>query len=377
MTAKMIETLYRLQQNPAPLLPLKNPTTDATNNVALEQIKSSVPPTTTPVIAAESPKDLAIERLTNGLIEGLIEKGQFEKALSLLSTLIESNKGDKSLLVLSAECYIGLAFRLLEDPDMQAECVKRAKAFLDAALAITKKEDSSNPTIAQELQCIKLLYEEILPFYENNQEYSQDLTNEQPSAPFPDQIIYSKLIEQIKAHLTKADNVESVRENIYEEAELLTEEEESPLVFLSEAEKYVSIAKTLEKGSEERTQNVKLALESALKAYKQESALLQAFPVLDIFQRFKNVFFELNLLLPENQCTMGLYEHFLKLCEFYENEPRKIELQKNAKEKTYQVTKGPIDDFWKPFRLVAAFAFAFIFIVRIIDLGRRSITKLN
>jgi len=376
MTAKMIETLYRLQQNPAPLLPLKNPTTDATNNVALEQIKSSVPPTTTPVIAAESPKDLAIERLTNGLIEGLIEEGQFEKALSLLSTLIESNKGDKSLLVLSAECYIGLAFSLLEDPDMQAECVKRAKAFLDAALAITKKEDSSNPTIAEELKCINLLYEEILPFYENNQEYSQDLANEQFSTPFPDQIIYYKLIEQAKAHLTKTDNVEGVRENIYEEAELLTEEE-SPLVFLSEAEKYVSIAKTLEKGSEERTQNVKLALESALKAYKQESALLQAFPVLDIFQRFKNVFFELNRLLPENQYIIELYEHFLKLCEFYENEPRKIELQKNAKEKTYQVTKGPIGDFWKPFRLVAAFAFAFIFIVRIIDLGRRSITKLN
>jgi len=374
----LIAKLNISQRNHVALCQPKDPTAHVTDTVASKHINSPAPQTTTPVITAKPVKNFAIDNLNQAT--ELIEKGQFEEALSLLSILIESNKGDKSLLILSAECYIELAFSVPEDSDVQAECVKRAKDFLDAALEITKKEDLSNLTITEDLLCLKLLYEEIQPLWENNQEYSKEIasTIEQLSTYIPARIDFHfdfyKEIEQAQAHLDETGNAEEAREIATEALQLLNEEEDSHLFFLANAEYYIFIAKTFNEDPE-RTKNSEIALEFARKAYEQEKTFLQDFPALKVYENFKNVFFELSQLLPRNEYIMKTHEHCLKVYEHYEYERLKTEPQKEVEKKTYQATKGPIGDSWKRFRLLVAFAFAFIVIAGIFDLSRRSITK--
>ncbi|HEX4840047.1 MAG TPA: hypothetical protein VFU89_06360 [Rhabdochlamydiaceae bacterium] len=393
MAAKIIGKMNnRLERNHIALFPLKDQTVNATNAVASRTINSSNPPTATSVITAGPSKKLAIGYLDQA--HELIEKERFENALTLLSRLIKSNKGDKSLLVLSAECYIGSTFSPSKDLNMQAERLKQAKDSLDAALEITKKEDSSNPTITEELQCIIRLYKDILALSKNNQAYCKDANSiKQLSTDIHTQINFCKKLQQEQARPNEIDNSEEARDIVdevlhffteeapdllTEEApDLLTEEEDTHLLFLANAEHYISIAKRFEKGPQ-RTQHSKLALDFAKKAYAQQAAFLPDFPALDVYESFKTIFFELSRLLPEDKYIMETYAHCLKVYEYYyDHEHPTTGPQENGKEKTYLATKEPVGDFWKPFRLFVAFAFAFIVIGISLHLGRRSITRLN
>lgn len=299
------------------------------------------------------------------LAYGLINIKRLAIAQLILLELLKSFENNESLLAMSAQCHIGLAYTYPDEPSGQQTHLNQAKTFLDHALEHLKN-DPSEETIEDFLN-IKALYRTIKDLGPNDLLKLHGAIIEKikictdhipPLNNFYDELKYAQSIS--------SENCEKAIKIVSTALKTLTEDK---LAYnLARAKGYIFIAEMVSEKAT-RDQNANLALTFALKAYENNPASFKKKQRPQISEQLIELFLRLSKLLPDNATIKEKFAEYM-------HKPHQPISHKDRGKNDLKVSKEPAGDRWKYIRRLGAFFFATTVILGIGILGRRCI-KIN